>query len=90
MCGRFPDLFNAMQAVVVTHPAVSREMLAMAIKQFRRDTDALGQGDVVGLLTSVINGANQAFDAVLRSRRSADRKGADRTAASLPWGKHTD
>ena len=73
-----------MQAVVVTHPAVSREMLAMAIKQFRRDADALR------LLASVINGANQAFDAVLRSRRSADRKGADRTAASLPWGKHTD
>ncbi|MCV2359424.1 MULTISPECIES: hypothetical protein [Roseateles] len=85
LCGRFPDLFNAMQAVVVTHPAVSREMLAMAIKQFRRDADALSQEDVVGLLTSVVNGANQAFDAVLRTR-----KGADRKAASLPWGKHTD
>ena len=85
MCGRFPDLFNPMQAVVVTHPAVSREMLAMAIKQFTPDTDALGQDDVLGLLASVINGANQAFDAVLRTR-----KGADRKAASLPWGKHTD
>lgn len=85
LCVRFPDLFNAMQAVVVTHPTVSRDMLAMAIKQFRRDTDALSLEDVVGLLTSVINGANQAFDAVLRTR-----KGADRKAAALPWGKHTD
>ncbi len=85
LCGRFPDLFNAMQAVAVTHPAVSREMLAMAIKQFRRDADALSQEDVVGLLTSVVNGANQAFEAVLRTR-----KGAERKAASIPWGKHTD
>lgn len=85
LCGHFPDLFNAMQAVVVTHPNVSREMLAMAIKQFRRDADALSQEDVVGLLTSVINGAHQAFDAVLRTR-----KGAERKASSLPWGKHNE
>ncbi|MCV2368590.1 hypothetical protein [Roseateles oligotrophus] len=85
LCARFPDLFNAMQAVAVTHPAVSREMLAMAIKQFRRDADALSQDDVVGLLTSVVNGAHQAFDAVLRTR-----KGAERKATSLPWGKHNE
>ncbi|MFY7865486.1 hypothetical protein [Roseateles sp.] len=85
LCGRYPDLFSAMQAVVVTHPGVSRDMLAMAVKQFRRDADAYSQEDVVGLLTCVTNGALQAFEAVLRTR-----KGADRKAASLPWGKSTD
>jgi hypothetical protein len=85
LCGRYPDLFGAMQAVAVTHPGVSREMLAMAIKQFRRDAEAYSQEDLVGLLTSVTNGALQAFEAVLRTR-----KGADRKAAALPWGKHTD
>ncbi len=85
LCGRYPDLFGAMQAVVVTHPGVSREMLAMAIKQFRRDAESYSQEDLVGLLTSVTNGALQAFDAVLRTR-----KGADRKAASLPWGKHNE
>ncbi|MEJ6006324.1 hypothetical protein WG899_12240 [Paucibacter sp. AS339] len=85
LCGRYPDLFSAVQAVAVTHPGVSREMLAMAVKQFRRDAEAFSQEDLVGLLTCVTNGANQAFDAVLRTR-----KGADRKASALPWGKHTD
>lgn len=85
LCGRYPDLFSAMQAVAVTHPGVSREMLAMAIKQFRRDAEAYTQEDLVGLLTCVTNGALQAFEAVLRTR-----KGADRKAAALPWGKSTD
>ncbi len=69
---------------MVTHPALPHAMQALAIKQFRPDTDALR------LLTSVLNGASQAFDAVLRTRKGVDRKGADRKAASLPWGKHTD
>ncbi|MDC8785425.1 BAR domain-containing protein [Roseateles koreensis] len=85
LCLRYPDLFNALFTVAATHPTVPREMLAMAIKQFRRDTESLSNDDVVGLLTGLVNGSNQAFDAILRTR-----KGADRKASALPWGKDTD
>ena len=84
-CALFPELFNAMFAVAATHQSVSREMLALAIKQFRRDTDNLGKDDLVSLLVSIANGGNQAFEAVLRTR-----KGADRKAAALPWGQDRD
>jgi len=82
LCGRFPDLFSAMLAVTATHPAVAREMLAQAVKQFRRDADALSAEDVNSLLVSIVNGANQAFDAVLRTRKNSERK-----PASIPWGR---
>jgi len=58
-------------------------MLAMAIKQFRRDADTLSNEDMVSLLVSVVNGGNQAFEAVLRTRKSSERK----TSAALPWGR---
>ncbi len=82
LCAQFPDLFNAMFAIAATHQSVSREMLALAIKQFRRDADTLTKEDLIGLLTSIATGGHQAFDAVLNSRRGAKRK----TTASLPWG----
>lgn len=82
ICGRFPDLYSAMLVVVATHPAVSRDMLAMAVKQFRKDTEALSPEDVKSLLVSIVNGGNQAFDAILRTRKNADRK-----SASIPWAK---
>jgi len=75
LCARFPDLFQAMLAVSVTHPAVAKEMLAPAIKQFRRDTDSLSSEDMNGLLVAITNGAQQAFEAVLRTRKNAERKG---------------
>lgn len=85
LCGRFPDLYSAMAVVAATHPTVSREMLAMAIKQFRRDTESLSKEDVMGLLVSIVNGGSQGFEAVLRTRKNSERK-----TASLPWGKDTD
>jgi hypothetical protein len=85
LCELFPDLFDALFVIAATHSTVSREMLAMAIKQFRSDTESLSQDDLVGLLVSVMNGGNQAFEAVLRTR-----KGSGRKATSLPWGKDTD
>lgn len=85
LCEQFPDLFGAMFAIAATHTTVSRDMLALAIKQFRGDTEALSKDDVVGLLASVSNGGLQAFEAVLRTR-----KGSGRKAASLPWGKDAD
>jgi len=87
LCGLYPDLFSAMFVVSATHMAVSREMLAMALKQFRPDAAALSQEDVQSLLVSIVNGANQAFEAVLRTRKDQERKGG---GAALPWGRDTD
>jgi hypothetical protein len=76
ICAMHPTLFGAMLAVQATHPAVPRALLAVAVKQFRRDADAYPVEDVMGLLTSIGNGAQQAFDAVVRTRRGGDRKPA--------------
>jgi len=81
ICNGIPDLFSAMFAVLGTHQSVSREMLALAIKQFRPDTADLGREDMAALLTSIWNGGRPGFDAVLRSRRRGERKGG----APLPW-----
>jgi len=81
ICTGTPDLFSAMFAVLGTHQTVSREMLALAIKQFRPDTADLGRDDVAALLTSIWNGGRPGFEAVLRSRRRGERKGG----APLPW-----
>jgi hypothetical protein len=59
---------------------VPRALLAAAVKQFRRDADAYSADDVMGLFTAISNGAQQAFEAVQRTRRGADRK-----AAALPF-----
>jgi len=80
LCALHPTLFGAMLAVVANHPGVPRALLARAVKQFRRDADSLALDDVMGLLTSITNGALQAFEAVRRTRRGADRK-----AAPLPF-----
>lgn len=82
LCEHSSDLFGAMVVVAATHPALPREILAAAIKQFRRDADALSQEDVAGLLNALRTGARQAFDTVLRTRRNADRK-----AVAMPWVK---
>jgi DNA-binding transcriptional LysR family regulator len=80
LCAAHPTLFGAMLAVVASHPGVPRPLLATAIKQFRRDADTLTLDDMVGLQVSISNGAQQAFDAVLRTRRGGERK-----AAALPF-----
>jgi hypothetical protein len=80
LCAMHPTLFGAMFALMATHPGVPRAVLAKAIKQFRRDADAHSPEDVMGLMTAVTNGAQQAFDAVLRTRRGSERK-----ASALPF-----
>lgn len=85
LCEMYPELFSAMLAVAVTHSALKREMLAQAIKQFRRDADAYSIEDMVSLLASLVNGAKDAFEAVQRTRKKAGRK-----ASALPWGNATD
>lgn len=86
LCSGTPDLFAAMLAVLGTHQAVARDILALAIRQFRPDTADLTRDDVVALLTAILNGGRQGFDAVLRSRRRGDRAGR---AAALPWGRES-
>ena len=82
MCELIPELYGAMFAVSATHQSLPKEILAAAVRQFRRDTDGLTQDDVVGLMTSILNGSRSGFDAVLRSRKKGERK-----AISTPWVK---
>jgi hypothetical protein len=83
LCSARPDLFAAMFLVLATHQDLPRDMLAAAIKQFRADLDAYTREDVVSLLTAIWNGGRSGFDAVLRTRAGAPKKGA----AGLSWLK---
>lgn len=80
ICGHRASLYDAMLTVVATHPEVSRDVLARAVQQFRSELSSQGPEDVRSLLTAAWVGGREGFDAVLRTRRQADRK-----AASLPW-----
>jgi transposase len=85
ICQAFPDLFSAMLVVVATHQSAPREALAATVRQLRPDAAELTQADVEGLLASIVTGGRQAFDAVLRTRKSAKR-----TTAPLAWVKNDD
>jgi hypothetical protein len=82
LCAGIPDLFALLLAILATHQAVAKDILALSIAQFRPDVADLGKDGLVALLTSILNGGRPGFDAVLRSRRKAERK-----AVALPWGK---
>jgi hypothetical protein len=69
ICAQMPDLYAATVTVLATHQGVPREMLAAALKQARRDADALSRDDVVSLLNASWNGGREGFNAVLRTRR---------------------
>jgi hypothetical protein len=85
LCHHLPDLHSALLAVLATHQGLAREILGVAVKQFRHDLDDLSPSDVTSLLTSLWNGGRQGFDATLRSRRKGDRK-----SAALSWVKSDD
>ena len=74
LCAAWPDLHAAMLAVLATHQELPRDMLAVAIKQFRPDLAAYTAEDVVSLLTSIWNGGKSGFDAVLRTRAASPKK----------------
>ena len=82
LCHYWPDLYEAMQAVLATHPLIARDILALAIKKFCRDTDPYTTEDVTSLLISAWNGGRHGFDAVLRTRKSAERK-----PEAVPWSR---
>lgn len=83
LCAGRPDLYAAMLLVLATHQDLPRDRLAEALKQFRPDLDAYSRDDVVGLLTAIWNGGKSGFDAVLRTRAHAPKRGA----AGLSWVK---
>lgn len=82
-CESVSDLYAALVLVQGTHQAVTRDLLAAAIKTHRRDLDDLSREQVAGLLTAVWNGGRDGFDATLRARRKGDR----RAAALAAWSK---
>jgi hypothetical protein len=85
LCHHLPDLHSALLAVLATHQGLAREILGVAVKQFRHDLDDLSPSDVTALLTSIWNGGKQGFEATLRSRRKGERK-----TTSLSWVKSDD
>jgi hypothetical protein len=84
ICQAVPDLYGALATVQSTHQGLPRELLARAVKQHRRDTDAYSESDVAGMLAALWNGGRDGFEAVQRTRKTQQRKA---TATALPWGK---
>jgi|JI8StandDraft_1071087.scaffolds.fasta_scaffold325380_2 hypothetical protein len=82
ICAAVPDLHGACLAALATHQGLPREILAAALLQCRPDARAYKREDMVSLLTALHTGGREAFEAVQRSRRTADRK-----AAAMPWVK---
>lgn len=84
LCQYVADPYDLLLAVQATHPGVSRDILARALKSCRPDLAALNPEDLTGLLTAAWTGGRHGYDAVRRTRRTAERK-----AASLPWVEPT-
>lgn len=82
LCAAWPDLHAAMFIVLATHQALPREVLAVALKQFRPDLEVYTREDVMSLLTAVWNGGKSGFDAVLRTRANSPKRGG-----GLSWVK---
>lgn len=83
ICAMHAELFGAVFVVLATHQGLPLEILAVAVKQYRPDTESLTRDDVVGLMVATRNGGRQGFDAVLRTRRGAPRS----TSGAMPWVK---
>lgn len=85
ICEQCPELFGALMTVAATHQGLRHDILAAAVKQFRRDLDPFSRDDVTGMLRACWNGGWQGFDAVLRTRRQRDR-----ASATPAWMKQDD
>jgi hypothetical protein len=86
ICHHFPELCSAIQAVGATHISVPREVLAMALKKFRKDLDPYDTKEVVSLLTAIANGGRSGYDSVLKNRK----KGGATANTAMPWGMGDD
>lgn len=86
ICAQHPELSTAALVVLATHQGLPREVVAAAIKRYRHELDAFEVADVVSMLNAMQNGAREAFDAVRRTRRSAQRS----SAGGLAWVPNRD
>lgn len=86
ICHHFPELCSAIQAVGATHISVPREVLAMALKKFRKDLDPYDTKEVVSLLAAIANGGRSGYDSVLKNRK----KGGATANTAMPWGMGDD
>jgi hypothetical protein len=86
ICHHFPELCSAIQAVGATHISVPREVLAMALKKFRKDLYPYDTKEVVSLLTAIANGGRSGYDSVLKNRK----KGGATANTAMPWGMGDD
>lgn len=82
LCAAWSDLHAAMFIVLATHQHLPRDVLAVALKQYRPDLEPYTREDVVSLLTAVWNGGKSGFDAVLRTRANSPKR-----SGGLSWVK---
>lgn len=80
ICEQVADLHGAVLAVAATHQGVPRDQLAAALRQFRPELQMHSAHDVKGMLNGLLNGGRDGFEAVLRTRKTSDRR-----TGSLPF-----
>lgn len=86
ICTLHPDLPTAAWVVLAMHQGLPREVVAAALKRHRHDLDAFEVADVASMLNAMVNGAREAFEAVRRTRRSAQRS----SPGGLAWVPNRD
>jgi hypothetical protein len=80
LCENVPDLYSAVLTVTATHQGVPRAQLAAALRQFRPELQVHSPHDVAGMIKGLWHGGKDGFEAVLRTRKTAERR-----AAALPF-----
>ncbi|NDY89577.1 hypothetical protein [Ideonella livida] len=83
ICRHRSGLFDAVVTAAVTHPGVPPERLAQALLACRPDLAPYPLEDVTSLVKASLNGGRDGFEAVLRTRKSSDRK----VAGGFSWVK---
>ena len=74
ICEQMPDLYSAAITVAATHQGVPRDQLAAALRQFRPELQMHSPRDVAGMINGLWNGGKDGFEAVLRTRKNAERR----------------
>jgi hypothetical protein len=80
ICEHVPDLYCAAITVAATHQGVPRDQLAAALRQFRPELQVHSPRDVTGMVNGLWHGAKDGFEAVLRTRKTSDRR-----SSALPF-----
>lgn len=74
ICEHTPDLYSAAITVAATHQGVPRDQLAAALRQFRPELQVHSARDVAGMINGLWHGGKDGFEAVLRTRKNAERR----------------